>query len=133
MIECCRAAFPVRLMCRSLQVSASGYYDWRERGPSPRGKANDQLLCHIRRLHADSDGVLGAPRVWEELQYAGIVNRKLKCPLFRILKCPLVDKEIAVSIILCISPYLATVPVSLQAHVPTTLPCASLSTGNSPP
>ena len=50
------------------------------------------------------------------------VNRKLKCPL--------VDKEIAVSIILCISPYLATVPVSLQAHVPTTLPCASPSTGN---
>ena len=72
MIERCRAAFPIRLMCRSLQVSASGYYDWRERGPSPREKANDQLLCHIRRLHADSEGVLGAPRVWEELQYAGI-------------------------------------------------------------
>ena len=61
------------------------------------------------------------------------VNRKLKCPLFRILKCPLVDKEMAVSIILCISPYLATAPVSLQAPVPTTLPCASPSTGNSPP
>ena len=65
--------------------------------------------------------------------FAVSVNRKLKCPLFRILKCPLVDKEIAVSIILCISPYLATVPVSLQAHVPTTRPCASLSTGNSLP
>ena len=60
-IERCRAAFPVRLMCRSLQVSASGYYDWREREPSPRDKANDQLLCHSRRLHTDSDGVLGAP------------------------------------------------------------------------
>ena len=71
-IERCRAAFPVRLMCRSLQVSASGYYDWRERESSPRDKANDQLLCHSRRLHTDSDGVLGAPRVWEELQYAGI-------------------------------------------------------------
>ena len=64
---------------------------------------------------------------------AYLVNRKLKCPLFRILKCPLVDKEMAVSIILCISPYLATAPVSLQAPVPTTLPCASPSTGNSPP
>ena len=61
------------------------------------------------------------------------VNRKLKCPLFRILKCPLVDKEMAVSIILCISPYLATVPVSLQAHVPTTPPCVSPSAGNSRP
>ena len=38
----------------------------------------------------------------------------------------------AVSIILCISPYLATAPVSSPAPVPTTLPCASLSTGNSP-
>ena len=74
-----------------------------------------------------------AAQVQQGMQFDGGVNRKLKCPLFRILKCPRVDKEMAVSIILCISPYLATVPVSLQAHVPTTLPCASPSAGNSPP
>ena len=60
-------------------------------------------------------------------------QQEIKMSTFQDSKMSLVDKEIAVSIILCISPYLATVPVSLQAHVPTTLPCASLSTGNSPP
>jgi len=72
MIERCRATYPVRMMCRHLQVSPSGYYDWRGRRPSPRAKANDVLLFHIRRLHSESDGVLGAPRIWEELQYARI-------------------------------------------------------------
>ena len=81
----------------------------------------------------DDTGLLSMAVTSTPTLMASGVNRKLKCPLFRILKCPLVDKEMAVSIILCISPYLATVPVSLQAHVPTTLPCASLSTGNSPP
>ena len=58
------------------------------------------------------------------------VNRKLKCPLFRILKCPLVAKEMAVSVIMCLSSFQPTVAVSLPAPVPTTRPCASLSTGN---
>ena len=72
MIERCRDAFPVRMMCRNLGVSPSGYYEWHEREPSARDRANKQLLAHIRRLHAHSDGVLGAPRIWEELQYARI-------------------------------------------------------------
>ena len=72
MIDRCRDAFPVRMMCRHLKVSPSGYYDWRERPPSARAKANEGLLVHIRRLHTDSDGVLGAPRIWEDLQYEGI-------------------------------------------------------------
>ena len=92
------------------------------------GVPGRHLSGRLRRAHPAHPATSGAA-----LEGGACVNRKLKCPLFRILKCPLVDKEIAVSIILCISPYLATVPVSLQAHVPTTRPCASLSTGNSPP
>lgn len=76
MIERCREAFPVRLMCRCLKVSPSGYYDWRDREPSVRAKANQQLTSHIRRLHLESDGVLGAPRIWEDLQYARIACGK---------------------------------------------------------
>ena len=72
MVDRCREAFPVRLMCRCLEVSPSGYYDWRCREPSAREQANAQLLVHIRRYHTESDGVLGAPRIWEELQYAGV-------------------------------------------------------------
>lgn len=72
MIERCREAFPIRLMCRCLKVSAGGYYGWRDREPSAREQANTRLLMDIRRIHAGSDGVMGAPRIWEELQYAGI-------------------------------------------------------------
>lgn len=44
--------FPVRLMCRVLGVSHSGYYDWRDRPESARAAANRQLLVEVRRLHA---------------------------------------------------------------------------------
>jgi len=71
MIERCREAFPVRLMCRCLKVSPSGYYGWREREPSARAQANERLLKRIETLHAQSDGVMGSPRIWKELRYAG--------------------------------------------------------------
>ena len=76
MIERCREAFPVRLMCRCLKVSPGGYYDWRTREPSARAKANAHLLARIRGIHTESDGVMGAPRIWEELRYAGVVCGK---------------------------------------------------------
>jgi putative transposase len=71
MIERCREAFPTRLMCRCLKVSPSGYYGWRVRAPSARARDNLRLLGRIEALHAASDGVLGAPRLWEDLRYAG--------------------------------------------------------------
>jgi putative transposase len=71
LIERCREAFPVRLSCRCLKVSPSGYYGWRERPLSARARDNRRLLGRIEALHAASDGVLGAPRLWEDLRYAG--------------------------------------------------------------
>ena len=71
MIERCRAAFPVRLMCRCLQVSPSGYYGWQGREPSERAVQNARLLGDIRQIHAASDGVYGSPRMWDELRYRG--------------------------------------------------------------
>jgi putative transposase len=54
-------------MCRCLQVSTSGYYAWVERAPSPRAQANARLLIRIREIHEDSRGVIGAPRMHEDL------------------------------------------------------------------
>ena len=71
MIERCRDAFPVRMMCRLLKVSASGYYDWRDRRPSPRDQANEALLRLIQEQHDLSDGTMGAPRIRDELNYQG--------------------------------------------------------------
>lgn len=71
MIQRCREAFPIRLMCRCLRVSSSGYYGWVTRAPSARPQENARLLARIRVLHADQDGVMGSPRIWEDLRYAG--------------------------------------------------------------
>ncbi|WP_298577000.1 IS3 family transposase [uncultured Luteimonas sp.] len=70
-IERCRDEFPVRLMCRCLRVSASGYYDWSKRLPSTRQLNNERLLNRIRELHEDSRGTLGAGRMQEDLADAG--------------------------------------------------------------
>lgn len=71
MIERCRDEFPIRLMCRCLKVSASGYYDWSKRVPSARERDNQRLLGRIRELHEDSRGTLGAGRMQEDLAEAG--------------------------------------------------------------
>jgi len=71
MVERCRDAFPIRMMCCSLKVSPSGYYDWRDRPQSARAKDNQRLLGRIRSLHTESDGVLGAPRIRDDLRHVG--------------------------------------------------------------
>ena len=71
MIERCRHEFPIRLMCRCLRVSASGYYDWSRRRPSAGQLDNARLLGRMRELHEDSRGTLGAGRMQEDLADEG--------------------------------------------------------------
>lgn len=71
MIERCRDEFPIRLMCRCLRVSTSGYYGWSKRLPSTRQQDNERLLGRMRELHEDSRGVLGAGRMREDLVAEG--------------------------------------------------------------
>lgn len=70
-IQRCRDSYPVELMCRCLKVSTSGFYEWCGRPQSRRAKENERLLGRIREHHAASDGVLGAPRMHEELVAEG--------------------------------------------------------------
>jgi len=66
-----RTSYPVRLMCRSLRVSASGYYAWRVRAESDRTVYDRELTRAIRRIHAESDGTYGSPRVHADLKAEG--------------------------------------------------------------
>ena len=66
-----RGEFTLRLMCRVLDVSPSGYYAWRQRSPSLHALADELLLLRIRIAHAESGETYGAPRVQRELKADG--------------------------------------------------------------
>jgi putative transposase len=65
--------FPLRLMCRVLGVSRSGYYSWRTRRESDRHVQNRVLLERIRLVHRKSHGTYGSPRVHRQLIAEGVV------------------------------------------------------------
>jgi len=72
-----QAAFPVRAMCRALKVSPSGFYAWKERGPSRRAMEDAVLTERIRQIHVASDGNYGSPNIHAELRDEGTrVGRK---------------------------------------------------------
>jgi putative transposase len=59
------------MVCRCLEVSTSGLYAWVRRTPGPRARADARLLERIREIHEDSLGVIGAPRMHEDLTDEG--------------------------------------------------------------
>ena len=66
-----RDEYALRLMCRVLEVSASGYYAWRKRAPSARAIADERLLLSVRIAHQRSGESYGAPRVHRDLRDEG--------------------------------------------------------------
>lgn len=74
------------MTCRVLKVSRSGYYDWLNRRPSLRTVVDSQLTETIIRVHFDSRGTYGAPRVHAELRLGlGIrIGRKRVARLMRL-------------------------------------------------
>ena len=69
-----RDSYSVPLMCRTLGVSASGFYaaQARERRPaSARAAADERLRVAVRAAHAKSRRRYGAPRVHRELRAEG--------------------------------------------------------------
>ena len=56
------------LACRVLRVSRSGFYAWKNRPPSKRARADEELTVTIVRIHRDSRTSYGARRVHAELR-----------------------------------------------------------------
>jgi transposase InsO family protein len=54
-------------MCRVLEVSRSGYYDWIDRPASSRTKRHNDLTVKIRQAHIASRKIYGSPRIHKEL------------------------------------------------------------------
>src|SRR6185312_6724294 len=70
-IEDRRADYPVTILCDVLGVSPAGYYAWRSRPESERSAANRDLVDDIRRVHRDTGGRYGSPRIHVELKAPG--------------------------------------------------------------
>jgi putative transposase len=64
--------FAISLMCRVLEVSRSGYYDWLTRRPSARALEDERLKVEIRAAHQRSRETYGPRRLQPELAATGV-------------------------------------------------------------
>ncbi|MDH3673724.1 MAG: IS3 family transposase, partial [Gammaproteobacteria bacterium] len=67
-----RKLYPIRLMSRLLKVSPSGYYAWRVRPEPQRARDDRTLMRAVRRIHTESDGTYGSPRIHTALKTEGL-------------------------------------------------------------
>jgi putative transposase len=63
-----KAIFPVRVLCRTLAVSCTGFYAWCRRGLSLRAQQDAVLKVEIRAAHAASGKRYGSPRIHADLK-----------------------------------------------------------------
>jgi len=79
-----KAVFPVRLLCRTLEVSRAGFYAWQTRPPARRTRADERLGLEITAIHAESRQRYGSPRIHAELVDRGCrTSRKRVARLMR--------------------------------------------------
>jgi putative transposase len=76
-IDAQKAVFPVEFMCEQLGVSRSGFYAWKIRPESARQQQEQQLAEEVAKVHQESRGTYGSPRVHAEMRARGRkVSRK---------------------------------------------------------
>ena len=62
-----RDCYPLKLLCRVLRVSRSGYYAWRGREPSATARRRQQIAAAAQESHRASHGTYGYRRVQRDL------------------------------------------------------------------
>jgi len=71
-IDSHRTQWPVPTLCRTLEVSVTGFWSWKSRAPSARARRDAQLCPRIAQSHAASFGTYGVPRVLADVLAEGI-------------------------------------------------------------
>lgn len=66
-----RHEYDVKRLCQVVGVSRSGYYAWRDRGPSSHAARDAELAAVVIEVHRRSRRTYGAPRVHAELNRLG--------------------------------------------------------------
>ena len=84
-----KANFPVRVLCRVLDVSRAGFYAWQGRAPSAHAQADERLGLEITAIHEETRQRYGSPRVHAELRDRG--HRTSRKRVARLMR----DRELA--------------------------------------
>lgn len=71
-VDAHRNHFAITRMCRLLQVSRTGYCQWRGRAPSARSIANTVLDVQVAAIHARSRRSYGRERIVRQLHMQGL-------------------------------------------------------------
>lgn len=68
-----KVEYPITALCKALEVSLSGYYDWEQRKSCPATRVQEELRlqAQIARIHDQSRQTYGAPRVQMHLRGQG--------------------------------------------------------------
>jgi hypothetical protein len=69
----CDTAPTITQMCAWLEVSRSGFYDWKSRPESATAKRQQRLALLIKRIFEDSDSTYGYRRIAAVLARQGTV------------------------------------------------------------
>jgi hypothetical protein len=70
-IKANRNQYDIKMLCRLLEVTRSGYYAWLREPISHRAQEDVRLLRLIRASFVASHGIYGSPRVFLDLREAG--------------------------------------------------------------
>jgi putative transposase len=65
--------YSVKMMCKMLCVSPSGYYDWRDRPLSTRARENFLLASKIKAIFDEEHSRAGAKRIAKRLKINGVL------------------------------------------------------------
>ena len=79
--------YNIQLMCRTLGVARSGYYEWLHKPHSDRALEDARLLRLIRASYKASHSIYGSPRVFLDLREAGET-----CSVHRVARLMRVNK-----------------------------------------
>src|SRR5690606_38845898 len=79
-----KANYPIRTLCRVLEVSRSGYYAFEKHVPSAHAELDGELIPEIKEAHRRSRKTYGSPRIHRDLRAKGRrVGRKRIARLMR--------------------------------------------------
>lgn len=64
--------YSITVLCKTLEVSQSGYYAWKSREPSQQCRADARLCADIQQIDLSHRQVYGSPRIHAMLKARGI-------------------------------------------------------------